>query len=85
MWLSLFLRSYQAPSSVVVLLLFSSAGSFVRQEEAFNTQTSGVNNRFDLIDKPMCVFASKSVCACLRVLPHLLFKMIDLCNKLFYR
>lgn len=85
MWLSVFLRSYQAPFSVVVRLLFSSAGPFVCQEEAFNTQALGVNNRFDLRDKPECVLASESVCACVCVLLRLLFKLTGLCNKLFYR
>lgn len=66
MWLSLFLRNYQAASSVAVWLLFSSGGSFVCQEEEFNTQTPGVNNRFDLTDKPMCVFAS----VCVKVFVH---------------
>lgn len=55
MCLSVFLSSYRAPFSVVVRLLFSSAGPFVCQEEAFNTRTLGVNNRFDLPDKPACV------------------------------
>lgn len=64
MWLSPFLRRYRAASSVVVWLFFSSGGSFVRQEEEFNTQTPGVNNGFDLTDKPMCVFAF----VCIKVL-----------------
>lgn len=34
-----------------VRLLFPSGGSIVQQEEAFNTQAPGVNNRFDLADK----------------------------------
>lgn len=52
-------------------LLFPSDGSIVQEEEVFNTQTPGVNNRFDLTDKPVCVFASESVCACPCVLRYL--------------
>lgn len=51
MWCSPPLISYRASSSTVLWLLFPSEGSFVQREEAFNTQTPGVNNRFDLADK----------------------------------
>lgn len=48
MWLSFFLlRSYQRLS----LMLFSSGERFVQQKKEFNTETPGVNNRFDLTDK----------------------------------